>query len=167
MFTRLYKLNTPFHIWTGLKTIILFVQVGLELAIQSFRNQMLNKFLKLPKCFMLSIATWNNVTLHRSNTAKDSFQQQLLRAAKKKKKEKKGGRITESCTAELCRRLLQINISNLYMNILSMTTTHKHTAKVLKSTQERLLSHQPAPDRIHWIWQQWEVRRQLESFQDC
>lgn len=38
---------------------------------------------------MLSIATWNNVTLHRSNTAKDSFQQQLLRAAKKKKKKKK------------------------------------------------------------------------------
>lgn len=68
---------------------------------------------------------------------------------RKKEKEKKGGRITESCTAELCRRLLQINISNLYMNILSMTTTHKHTAKVLKSTQERLLSHQPAPDRIH------------------
>lgn len=98
---------------------------------------------------MLSIATRNNVTLRRPNTAKDSFQQQLLRAAKKKKKRKKGGRITESCTAELCRRLLQINISNLYMNILSMTTTHKHTAKVLKSTQERLLSHQPAPDRIH------------------
>lgn len=80
---------------------------------------------------------------------KTVFSNNCLEQQKKKKKEKKGGRITESCTAELCRRLLQINISNLYMNILSMTTTHKHTAKVLKSTQERLLSHQPAPDRIH------------------
>lgn len=45
MFTRLYKLNTPFLILNGLKTIVLFVQVGSELAIQSFGNQMLNKLL--------------------------------------------------------------------------------------------------------------------------
>lgn len=147
MFTRLYKLNTPFLILNGLKTIVLFVQVGSELAIQSFGNQMLNKLLNFLSalCYQQPQET---MSLYTDQTQlKTVFSNNCLEQRKKKKK--KVGRITESHTAELCRRLLQINISNLYMNILSMTTTHKHTAKVLKSTQERLLSHQPAPDRIH------------------
>jgi len=65
MFTSLYKLNTPFLISNGLKSIVTFVQVGLELAIQSFGNQMLNKFLNFLSALGGSIATRNNVTSYR------------------------------------------------------------------------------------------------------